>query len=676
MFLTLNCWQQPVKIIDNMYEQNMDRVEFYSKEDMAGGYHLSIGEHILKSETKSIYRDINDVLELYNLKQYLDNELYLKSWTQNDIAEFKQKAIEYGKIVGQFMSKINDSNAISYYEQLLPIYTNSFWELVNNQRRFRQISAENFETILKDNPHEIREILTHKNLVNHYNIVLRDFLLTYPQSAEILLSIYEERNDLNREKVKYLPKNLTLQDKEKIVSNYIDQEDSNLNYLHLIIIARNRDNFILTDKIRLKAKRREKLETEKMFDEQKNISVQEYGVSISFPDNPDKIKDRYIKNLVTHYSYSHNYIKQNNDIHTLFLNFKILFEYLDSQNRIYLINKKNQMGVVERVMGIHSESEYRRGYAFNMNEMKSHAQIVAYNVIINGFEESLENVLQKVFTTIFKEKYDFADNASLVMPSSTVSSFEKIRILAPEFESVLKQFKLFVEDEGIDSELLKITSTPSAIKDIPSLNTDKYIYCNEKNKELVGCSNLFFSDQTLLAYVEPFREKHYHNFFDLLANEEVFFNNYEDYQKPALNYLIENGFIIIDKNGFIQITNLPRVQILKDLYENEFASFYHYSKAFQQEAKQMKSQGMILFESSLFSKQEQSYFNYYLNKSEFTNGLDLRNSYLHGTQANPEEQEIHEYVYFTYLKLLTLVLLKIEDDLLINKVTSKIKNSG
>jgi len=113
--------------------------------------------------------------------------------------------------------------------------------------------------------------------------------------------------------------------------------------------------------------------------------------------------------------------------------------------------------------------------------------------------------------------------------------------------------------------------------------------------------------------------------------------------------------------------------ILKDLYENEFASFYHYPHAFQVEAKQMKTEGLISFESSLFSKQEQSYFNYYLNKSEFTNGLDMRNSYLHGTQANPEAREKHEYAYFTYLKLLTLVLLKIEDDLLINQVTNKIK---
>jgi len=85
----------------------------------------------------------------------------------------------------------------------------------------------------------------------------------------------------------------------------------------------------------------------------------------------------------------------------------------------------------------------------------------------------------------------------------------------------------------------------------------------------------------------------------------------------------------------------------------------------------MASENIVLFESSLFSKIEQSYFNYFLNKSEFTNGLDLRNSYLHGTQANPDELQKHQYAYFTYLKLLILTMLKIDDDL---QISIAIKN--
>ena len=654
-----------------MHKHDFNRVAFYSKEDMAGGFELSKGENILRNETKSVYEDINDILELYNIKKYLDNDFYLKSWSLKDIAEFKKKAIEYGNIVGRFMSQINDSNFKFFYDQLLHGYINSFWEIVNNQKIQRKISSEIFEATLKSNPHEIRIILTHKDIVSSYNNVLRRFLLEYSKSAEILLSIYEAKDDFNNKKEMYLPKSLTIQDKENIVLNYIDSVDSNINYLRLIKNARIKDDFNLSDKTRLRAKRKEKEETDKLFEERNNISLKKYGVSICFPLETDKIKDLVIENSVRKYTYSLSYIKEKNDYYSLFLNFIILFDYLDFENRIDLVSKKSQMDVMELLMGIHSQNEYRYGFVFTMHEMSSQAQIVAYCSIINDLGESLENILQRIFTSIFNVKYGFANNARLSMPSPTASYFEKVRFLAPEFESVLKQYKYFVDDGEIDIELLQMSSTPCSIKDIPSLTPNKYLYLNEDNKELMGYVYLFFSDQTLLAYVKPYEEKYYKNLFALLVNEHVNFDNYEEHQKPQINHLINKGLLLLDKNNFIQITNISRILILKDLYENEFASFYHYPKVLQEETMQMKNQNMVYFESSLLSKSEQSYFNYYLNKSEFSNGFDLRNKYLHGTQANPEEIEKHESAYFIYLKLLVLVLLKIEDDLIIYQTIRK-----
>ena len=100
--------------------------------------------------------------------------------------------------------------------------------------------------------------------------------------------------------------------------------------------------------------------------------------------------------------------------------------------------------------------------------------------------------------------------------------------------------------------------------------------------EMRGCSNLFFSDQTLLAYVEPFKNKQYRTFFDLLANEEgkVKFFNYEEHQKTQLQYLIDRGFIFVDNNDIIQVSNIVRLLILKDLHDNELLP-YHYQKNFQ-----------------------------------------------------------------------------------------------
>lgn len=650
-----------------MRKSDLNRVVFYSKEDLAGGHQLRKGELILRAEPKSEYSDINDVLELYNIKKYIDNELFFDDWTREEIVAFKSKVTEFGKIIGRFLGNINDSNVFDLYNSTLRNYTNSFWELVDSQQTYKQISKENFESILSNEPHLIHTILTHKNIVNKYNIVIRDFLMTYSQSAEILLSIYEVKDDLKKNN-KVLPKSLNIENKEAIIINYLDSNETNLNYIGLIQNSKNRNDFRISDKTRLKAKRLYKKETENFFADKGGMR---YGVSIGFPENMTVPKDGYVDdNLTAHYTYSLDFIKKHNSPYQLFQNFKYLFEYLDNQNRINLVSKRSEMGLLERITGVHSQNEYRGGTSFSLSEMTSQGQIFGYNKIIQNLNNSLEEIIQFVFSSIFQERYSFANNARFSVPTAK-TYFEKVRFLAPEFESALKQFKLYVEDGSIDFELLQISSSPSTIKDIPSLNSKKYIYFNESNQTMVGCSNIFFSDQTLLAYVEPFKDDKYSSFFDLLANEEVKFENYEEHQKPRLNYLIEKEFIEIDKNGFVQMTNWNRVLILKDLYDNEVGSYYKYPLNFQEEADRMASDDVIYFESSLFSKPEQAYFNYFLNKKEFTNGLDLRNSYLHGTQANPEETEKHEYAYFKYLKLIFLALLKIDDDLNIYNVSEK-----
>ena len=117
----------------------------------------------------------------------------------------------------------------------------------------------------------------------------------------------------------------------------------NYNYIGLIQNARYRNDFKISDKTRLKAKRLHKSETEKFFTEQGGMK---YGVSISFQENITKIKDAVIDDeFVVNYLYSLSYIKQNNNPYSLFQNFKVLFEYLDIQNRINLVSKKNKMGV-------------------------------------------------------------------------------------------------------------------------------------------------------------------------------------------------------------------------------------------------------------------------------------------------------------------------------------------
>jgi hypothetical protein len=87
----------------------------------------------------------------------------------------------------------------------------------------------------------------------------------------------------------------------------------------------------------------------------------------------------------------------------------------------------------------------------------------------------------------------------------------------------------------------------------------------------------------------------------------------------------------------------------------------------RKEIDRMVAEQLLCFDSTLFTRAESSYFNYFLNKKEFTNGLDLRNQYMHGTNPGPDTK--HERDYYILLRLIILVLLKMEDDLIVREIS-------
>src|SRR5690606_6913376 len=109
-----------------MISNRKHRIKFHSKENLANGYYLLKCEEILRDEIKSAYTDINDVMELYNIQLYIDAKLCLNNWTSQDIVQFEHKVNVFKKIIGRFLSNINDGNIIEYCKDLSFEYNNSF----------------------------------------------------------------------------------------------------------------------------------------------------------------------------------------------------------------------------------------------------------------------------------------------------------------------------------------------------------------------------------------------------------------------------------------------------------------------------------------------------------------------------------------------------------------------
>ena len=160
----------------------------------------------------------------------------------------------------------------------------------------------------------------------------------------------------------------------------------------------------------------------------------------------------------------------------------------------------------------------------------------------------------------------------------------------------------------------------------------------------------------------------------MIKNSDIYYDDFADFQKVQINYLIEQNVICINSSGIIRLVNKKETSILKDICSNEFGSYTYYkSKGLQETIKGMLNKDWIKLESSFLSKNEVDYFNYYLNKRDFSNGLDLRNRYLHGTQPKRGvDSDLHRINYYTLMMLMVVLVIKIKDEFCATKEFSSI----
>jgi len=225
-------------------------------------------------------------------------------------------------------------------------------------------------------------------------------------------------------------------------------------------------------------------------------------------------------------------------------------------------------------------------------------------------------------------------------------------------ESVIKQFSLYVENGELDTDLLGMTSEQVRYKNIPSLLTGKYVYASD-NQEVRNILHLLFSDQSGLTYIND--NLRADDAARLLIKNQVAYDDFADYQKRSIDYLI--GLGVLENTGKrVQLADANQFLILKAIFDAEATSYYHYSAEARTYIDDMVSKGWLVRRESLLTDPEGSYFNYYLNQAEFDNGPDLRNKYLHGSQADADDEEQHFRTYITVLKLLIALVIKINDD--------------
>lgn len=637
-----------------------DRIQYFSTYDMSISYYLQNAEEIIEKYHDGWRPDeVNDVIELYNIWLFIENGIYMKNWSEDTLREIKG----YKEVIIPFFSALKKGTWVGIYKEVNFEYRRNFWEIVD---RFNIKSFIDMETLceaLADNSSDLRYILQRERLVKKYDKMLGLLLKENEHTAEWLLSEFVEEDKFDNHEHIYIPASLTLQEREDIISAYLDKSEPNLNYVRLVLVAKKDANLKLSDDVVLKAKNVERTLNNKYFNENNGVHFK-YAVRLSGEEN------KPLK-WVEHDEEGDAILCYSKPIMLGFKDAEILhycrygFELLTYNGMIALVSKISDSGVFERTMGLTGKYSYTTNIAFRYHEAISMLQIEALQNALEGDGRTIEGAIKVFYESYLKTKYGYPSTV-LSLPDPKSDWISKCRIIAPEIDAVAKRYHLYAKRGVVDEDLLQISSDTVRVSSTASCNQIKYYTIKGKPGELYRLFHLLFSDQSMLTFVEPFKDNHYNSFFQMLVEQDgkVPYENYAAYQKGDIDYLIGEGYLSVNDNGLLYVEKKMEIGLLKQLYEYHSCPLLAYGTYGKELLEEMAAKNWLETDNYLLSVEERNYFDYYMYNTPFTNGPALRNRYVHGTNSNPNRDYKHRNAYNRLLILLILELLKIEDDLI------------
>ena len=633
------------------------RVRFFRPGDLATGWFVQRAVNLAEQfDPENPPTSTVDILELHNVQQYLEHGFLPLTYNEDQHALAKARIQQIRGMVARFFSGVNDTNVATVIGGVAGVrhdYHADLLELLGRNRAYERCTAATVLPALSTAGVHLGEILGCKRLVQAYDTEVRTELLTSPRGAEHVMRKYLQE-DVRDET--YLPRSLTPEDCRALLEQYIDTEDANPNYVGLVASAKETPAAGIDARLKLRAKRRGEELSAKFFTDNGGMRT---GCEVSIADQDEPAVEELDESdgLVCRYTYSRSWLEETCDNSSILNNFINLFGFVDRNALLVLPSYPASLGVMERFMGTPGRTEYRIGTVFRTTDMSSLLQTRMYHHFLETKGIDLERVISWFFEEYLVEEFG-ADNLSFI-PSDVGSSYlQKVRHLFAEMESVASQFSLFAKDGDLDRDLLAMGSEQVRYKDMPSLLDGKYLYSTETN-EITSILNLLFSDQASVNYISE--EMQGDNGAMLLLRNEVAYDDFHDYQKPAIDHLIQLG--IVDNDGTrVQLINVEQFQILSALFYTQCANYFHLSDRGRAVADAMVAKGWVERRSSLLSDAEGKYFNYFLNAADFSNGPELRNKYLHGSQVNTAGEDAHFHAYMIALRLTVALVIKMNDD--------------
>lgn len=629
-------------------------VKFYGPADFASYWQFDrIGHTISNFDATAVPWTTSDALELHNVQLFIESGILPVAYTPAERAAAVTLAPKMGAAAYRFFGAIDNTNVAAHLTEIPYYYQSDLLELLAQSKAFERCDAQVMLRALADAGISLAEELANWKLVSAYDSHIREALIADSRSAEHLVQKYLQKDASTHI---HLPGSFTSSDSRKLLDKYLDSSDANLNFVRLIATAPTDAQAGVDAKLKLKAKRRSDRLVQELFKQESAVKIKT-GVEVRLVDSQHDPVQAELDDMVTTFSYSRGWLDETLDNASILNNFQHLFELVDDQVLLTLPSYPAELGIFDRFMTTTGRRDYQTGAAFNAKDLGSLLQTRLYQDYLSARDVNLETILSWFFDTYLVEEFG-ALNFSFA-PSAAASSYlEKARHLFAEMEGLVNQFRHYAQEGELDRELLSVTSDPVTYKQIPSLLDGKYVYATD-HEEIRGVLHTLFNDQSRLKYINDTLKGE--NAAQLLIHNEVSYSDFREHQRSIVDQLIKLG-VVEDVGGRVQIADAQQLMLLHRLFTKQAAAYYRLSPRGRETAKAFEARGWVLRRSSLLTEAEASYFNYFLNKSEFSNGPELRNMYLHGSQPTSASESEHFRTYLIALRMLIALAIKINDE--------------
>lgn len=647
---------------------NISRIKFYGVNDMTTGLHLAAAETKLSQlDLSQSITDINDALELYNIIEMFKTGVRLNHWSDETYAELKKRSLSIMGNLGRFFSTITDENILNELSGIDFNYHEDFWVLFSFFSLNKRISRDAISEILLQNARCLHSLLMHKDIVDTYSDLVTESLMSSSSNAEILISEYLSFHEHKISTPFFLPKELTFEKRESLINMYLSSNDANPNYVKLVYDSRDNINLPLSLKTKHNAQKQYDTLVQKMFPVESNL-----GLKLSFevsydPEYEDAIKPPKTPGAYDSVVFGLKWIENNLEPSTLLNNFIYMFGFVDRFFRCQFVSNPVRQSLIERLVGIRGSQSYFMGSNERFVNQSFSLMLLSYQHILELHNIHIESLIQWFFETYLPEEFKvkgFIFNP----PSNGVTDLEKCKLLATEIDSVLKQFDFFVREGEIIREIFENNSESMQFRNLSSMISNKYIYSS--SVECDNCMACLFSDQNTLSFTEKHGTK-YHTFYELLRMENITKEDILPGNAPLVDFLIYKKCIEFDESLHIKLCN-ERVFLLHDLYKNQYCCS-SYIPFLEPTIRALLASGDIRYASSLLSEPEQEYISYMLTKSDYSNGQDLRNKYIHGNY--PSDIAQHGKDYLEFLKILILIVININEEFCLREDLANIQTN-